>query len=704
MIAYKYTGTAKEYIDANGKWCLSFESSGVLTVLEEMQIDVWLQNPGQSGGACTNNYQSNINYVGLGKGGDGGRRLTRRGLILKKNTEYTITIGAASRARNIFQAEGSTTMALGLSAADGTFSKGGPGGYNGAPGQRGEDGDYAFGDPQQGPDAGIRYGSAGGGSGWTNWNNTTSRGSAGPGGDGGNDGGGPGGDGYVFGISAGADATVKGSGGGSAGYSGGNNTCGLGADGLAMIRQAKPGKGAFEISVSEAKGYTVSVEKINAAEGHKGLMADGWIAYTGDTLRVIFSPRAGYRLTESSINGVSVQSDTEYTVTGPVDIRAVAVPMAPASTVSLKGRKETVMTPGADNFFEAAFDNPHGLPLTARVVTDTEILIENIEFTDKLTFLCPADWFKGREGTRAQLTAQVSIPDGAAEAVILPVSFLLLFTGRPTLAAGAVTEEIINPAGSIEGIGFAAGISFGRINIDPSKADLSGTQGATLSKVELFKAAEGASLIKAVSTTEKSSYDTEILTSRTVYELRFTDSRGAAAAEQVIFEPLSYVAPSLTGCDAARCDKSGADNPAGVWYKIKAAATFSSMNGKNKIKIWASIKAGAGDYGPETELTGFESGIWSDKWAAPSSLGGGLAGKKHTVRLRIKDGLMQESAVSILMTGQYYLLASNETGTAMGIGMIPEANEVLDLPAGWRIRIGGVDIMELLKGKQEEGS
>ena len=246
--SFTYTG---EYLFSGGdKWTLKFLTSGILTLLKGVDIDIFAVGGGGGGGNGNNGSYG-------GQGGGGGYTTTVKAQSLAKNVPYTVTIGAGGAAHTSGGASSFGALCTaqgggyGANGGDG-FGNGGSGGgvpgstaktwakrAGGAGGSDGSDGlttnelytavgkgqgttTRAFGDTD-----GELYAGGGGGGG------TYGASSSGPGGAGGAGGGG---DGNKFRKDGLPGETNTGGGGGGGG---GHNSGGAGGSGIVIIRAAQ---------------------------------------------------------------------------------------------------------------------------------------------------------------------------------------------------------------------------------------------------------------------------------------------------------------------------------------------------------------------------------------------------------------------------------------------------------------------------------
>lgn len=224
MPLFSYTGNVIYVGEGSNNWRVYFTTSGILVSPENMQVDLCLIGGGQAGGSGTT-------YPSGGTGGPHGapgEMTTIKSVVLQKNVEYEITIGAGGPTNlaiggnttfasyeanggssanlaqtsipefgdsNVYQAGiGGNGGNMGGAGADGEScgnelypepgGSGGNPGSNGGSGSRGSGGGFAPSGGSRlggGGGGGGGYGASGGGGGGTNSNHNSNVGSGGAG-------------------------------------------------------------------------------------------------------------------------------------------------------------------------------------------------------------------------------------------------------------------------------------------------------------------------------------------------------------------------------------------------------------------------------------------------------------------------------------------------------------------------------------------
>jgi hypothetical protein len=232
---FTYTGTYTLIDDGNKNWRIKFLTSGTLTPLKDMTIDVFLVGGGSSGKKTT---YSGYNMAG----GAGGYTRTVNSIVLLANSSYQIVIGAGGQritsgaGPNAGGYKGGDTSAFsyvafggdGGAVASTRDNDGGFGGSGGGASGKGSSTANGGSDGANGSSASFGNGGTGQGTSTREFGEATGDLYAGGGGSYGASGG-PGG-----GANGGQDAMANTGGGGGGGTSG--NAAGAGGSGIVVIR------------------------------------------------------------------------------------------------------------------------------------------------------------------------------------------------------------------------------------------------------------------------------------------------------------------------------------------------------------------------------------------------------------------------------------------------------------------------------------
>lgn len=319
-----YTGSAAFYGDSD-EWYILCTGNGRLAVKSDASVDVFIVGGGAGGGHGQQSWLARG-----GGGGGGGYRTTKRGLRLSAGYYTDVTIGAGGNAG----ANGGQSSAFGYVANGGSTggngANGGAGGSGGSGGGTGAqidsnagnyyssspggDGAYAFGEITW---DGVGYGpGGGGGTGCTSnyiyaFYQTRNSGIHAPGGQ---TGGGSGGAGDAIGYGGGGGGGISGAG-------------GKGYQGVVIVRSSR---GGHPLTITEAVGSSISVQRTSSTESTTGTMQNGDLLYDGDVLKVVFSAAENYEILTQTVNGADFVSGNSFTVSGNTSIATTARPLASA--------------------------------------------------------------------------------------------------------------------------------------------------------------------------------------------------------------------------------------------------------------------------------------------------------------------------------------------------------------------------------------
>ena len=344
-------------------------------------------------------------------------------------------------------------------------------------------------------------------------------------------------------------------------------------------------------------------------------------------------------------------------------------------SVSTGGNLSIVMNRAAGNYHKAFFS-----------CSDTQLGISDT-FTSTLSHSCPRSWLAS--DTEAEsLVIDVTVcsySDAECTAFIGSVSTDFVLTAdrdmHPVLTASSVTVEPVNSGAGISG--FVSGVSRARVSFNTALIDMSACAGAG---IDTYSVSVGGKYLE--STTPQ--ILTDVINGDTAIVCTVTDERGFSGSVSVPLSVSPYVAPSLTQLSAVRCTSNGTENENGAYFKVKFNAMCSQMSG-NVCTVSVSVKSG-GNYGSETVLSGFENGVWSDRWATPLILGGSLTGDSVTLRFTVTDSTLAQSIYTFPMYTLQWAMKFNSTGTAVGFGMAPQTDNALYIPDHWRL-YGGIPVL-----------
>lgn len=248
---------------------------------------------------------------------------------------------------------------------------------------------------------------------------------------------------------------------------------------------------------------------------------------------------------------------------------------------------------------------------------------------------------------------------------------------RPAPLSGWASAAADNSGTAAEGIsGFVSGMSRALVSLDGSKLDMSAAVGASVASVSVTGGGE---------TATAAPYRTGVLTGTAAVTVTVTDSRGRSATQTLTVETMPYAPPVLRQVRVFRCDGQGNADEGGSYVSVTAVGSASSLEGQNSAELWAELAQGAGSYGAEIYL---HSG-------AASVLGGTLdPDQRLRVRVTVNDDLGIETRTEILLPPQAWAMKFRPNGQGVGFGMAPTEDRVLQLPSGWKIKIGSTVVAQ----------
>lgn len=329
------------------------------------------------------------------------------------------------------------------------------------------------------------------------------------------------------------------------------------------------------------------------------------------------------------------------------------------------------------------------------------ILGASAPFAASLSHVCPRDWMSA--DTKAQsIQVDVSVQGYADAACQSPVgnpmsaAFLLKADAgmRPVLPQEAVTVAAVNEGAAAAFTELISGISRAGISFDSGKIDLGSCAGAGIESFAL-------SYKDSYELSAEPYVETAVLGGETVINCIVIDSRGREGSLTISVKPVPYVPPSLSSIELQRCDLSGNDTESSWYFKLRADSAFTSLNGKNSIKVSTKVQPVGGAWGSGFVLEYFESGVWSDKWSQKTILGGINPNQSFRISITISDAL---GCSATYIKGLYlksWAMKFNSTGTAVGFGMEPTVENAVQMPDIWRFYPGAIVLADTSYGFTE---
>lgn len=321
-------------------------------------------------------------------------------------------------------------------------------------------------------------------------------------------------------------------------------------------------------------------------------------------------------------------------------------------------------------------------------------------FGSSLSHICPREYMAA-DINAGSLEIDVSIQGyrdelcTAAVGEAVRASFILSADSlmRPVVPAGAVSVRAVNEGADSSFSQLISGISRVEIEFDREKLSFENCAGAELAGFALSYCGKRDESPEPRLMTERLSGDC-------VINCIVTDSRGREGSYSLSLSLLPYVPPSLTQMESTRCDSEGVADAQGEYYRLRATAAYTEIPG-NSIAVHARLQPTGGDWGETVELYGFESTVWSHQWAEPAILGGAMQGDSYKLELTVSDKLGWAARYTLDMYRQRWAMKFNAEGTALGLGMEPNAENALQMPDSWRLYAGGIVLSEKSYGYEQ---
>ncbi len=249
---------------------------------------------------------------------------------------------------------------------------------------------------------------------------------------------------------------------------------------------------------------------------------------------------------------------------------------------------------------------------------------------------------------------------------------------KPVLQSGYAAAAPYNTGTAAANItGYVSGISKAQVTLDSAKLDMSAAVGAGVSSIK----------VKCGSAEATSApYITGVLTGTATITVTVTDTRGRSATQTLTVQTMPYAPPTISQAKAYRCDVDGNEDEDGTYSRHFAVAGCSSLNGQNSVKLYVRNTHGGGSPGSWWEIAG---GQWE-------RLGSGNQNPDLITQVEYKavDSLGTYTIVSVLIPGRIWAMKFRASGLGVGFGMKPTQDRVLELPAGWKIVIGGTVVAQ----------
>lgn len=305
-------------------------------------------------------------------------------------------------------------------------------------------------------------------------------------------------------------------------------------------------------------------------------------------------------------------------------------------------------------------------------------------FAEMLSYVCPRSWLSADTSAKS-ITVDVRVESFSnAACTVLTGSVRAQFTlnadrdMHPVFGVEALSLTPLNTPSAISG--FFSGISRVRVVFNTALISLSSCAGAGIKE---YSVRLGGKTYRS----ESIQVVTDVINADAALVCTVTDERGLSHSVNVSVTVLPYVAPSLAGLGAVRCDSDGVQNEDGTYYKVKFNVSCS-LTGSSACTVSTAVRSLSGSYSGETVLSGYENGVWSDEWNTPRILGGNLTEDSITVRFTVTDLTGTSSVYTVPMYRLKWAMKFNSSGTAVGFGMAPDTSNALQLPNHWRLYSG----------------
>ena len=301
-------------------------------------------------------------------------------------------------------------------------------------------------------------------------------------------------------------------------------------------------------------------------------------------------------------------------------------------------------------------------------------------FDTSLSVTVPRTWFESFPNT-AVLTVTASVQTYNADGTALgdPATGTLTVTAdalmKPTVSPGWAAVSPYN-SGAVSGFtGYIQGWSMAQAVFDTAK--ITHASGASL----------GSLSITCMGATDSTApYRTGVLTGSTTAVCTVTDSRGRTASESFDLTVMPYARPTVSGISIFRADSTGAADEDGAFFSVRAAINISPLSGQNSGVLKTAFKIKGGSYGAETTLTPGTASVIGT--ASPDSI--------YVVRITATDALGETALYEQTVPARAWAMKFRPGGMGVGFGKAPTQDNVLELPAGWSIKIGDSTLTDII--------
>ncbi len=430
---------------------------------------------------------------------------------------------------------------------------------------------------------------------------------------------------------------------------------------------------SYKLTISAGANSSITVSRTSSpkAGAATGALSNNATIYYSDVLKISFAASSGYAVNTHTVNGSTFTSGNNHTVTGNVSVVSSATGLG--STIS---SMSSAVTTG--NAFSLAVTRYNTAYYEKAVFTvGATVLYTSSVFTDNLSFTVPHSWFDAY-GTSSSLTVRCTITtytNSSATTQIGSTDYRdftvnLNASQKPTLASGCATLTAYNTGTSasvLTGSPFVQGYSKVHAVVNTSK--ITHANGASAQKYSISFANV---LTESTATTFNSSNTTT--TSGTIAVIfRVTDTRDRYAETTINISVNAYAKPKPINVSAFRCVSDGTESEDGTYFYAQAQSSFSA------------ITSNACTLNVRHYVTS-----WTDDGTLTSGVARVIGGTIDPdvaliVRITATDSLGNSSYVEVSIPARVYIIRSNPSGTAVGIGMKPTGDKILQIPQDWKI-------------------
>lgn len=244
---------------------------------------------------------------------------------------------------------------------------------------------------------------------------------------------------------------------------------------------------------------------------------------------------------------------------------------------------------------------------------------------------------------------------------------------NPTVSAGWAAHTCYNTGTAAANIAaYVQGYSKAQVTFDTSKIGCK--YGASISS---YKIVCGSVTDTASPFLTGTLTDTSATITCYVY-----DTRGQYASGTLTVTLNAYANPTLSQISIYRSDSSGTEDEDGSYIAVQATQDFSSIGGLNSATLKAYTKEAS-------------ASAYSDKGTITSGMVAVLslysADTTYDVKLEVTDALGNAATYTMRLPTRSWAMKFRPDGRGAAFGKAAETDKALELPADWKLLIGGTD-------------